>query len=134
VFHSSFGLLGGALLPFFEKFMKDQMIELIKPQRVWSDRQWGLCLWDDIIEFCGEESWQYSELYLQALARGINDQQPEVRQAAAYGVGILGKCGPQAAQPVLGSFVDNLAKVIEGPLGRGGDNPELVEATENAIR
>ncbi|CBY21088.1 unnamed protein product [Oikopleura dioica] len=133
VFHSSFGLLGGALLPFFEKFMKDQMVELIKPQRVWSDRQWGLCLWDDIIEFCGEESWQYSDLYLQALARGINDQQPEVRQAASYGVGILGKCGPQAAQQMLGPFVEQLAKVIEGPLGRGGENPEQVEATENAI-
>ena len=114
--------------------MKDQMVELIKPQRVWSDRQWGLCLWDDIIEFCGEESWQYSDLYLQALARGINDQQPEVRQAASYGVGILGKCGPQAAQQMLGPFVEQLAKVIEGPLGRGGENPEQVEATENAIR
>ena len=38
----------------------------------------GICLWDDIIEFGGEESWQYSNSYLPALARGIQDRQPEV--------------------------------------------------------
>ena len=39
----------------------------------------GICLWDDIIEFGGEESWQYSNSYLPALARGIQDRQPEVK-------------------------------------------------------
>ena len=39
----------------------------------------GICLWDDIIEYGGQQSWKYSEFYLPALARGIQDSQPEVR-------------------------------------------------------
>ena len=38
----------------------------------------GICLWDDIIEYGGQQSWKYSEFYLPALARGIQDSQPEV--------------------------------------------------------
>jgi len=40
----------------------------------------GICLWDDIIEYGGQQSWKYSEFYLPALARGIQDSQPEVSQ------------------------------------------------------
>ena len=31
-------------------------------------------------------------------------------------------------------FTEALAKLIEGPLGRGDSNPEQIESTENAIR
>ena len=57
-----------------------------------------------------------------------------MRQAAAYGVGILAQCGPSQAQESLEQFMSELAKVVEGPLGRGEPNPEQIEATENAIR
>ena len=58
----------------------------------------------------------------------------QVRQAAAYGIGILAKSGPSEANDSLKEFVSALGQLIEGPLGRGDSNPEQIESTENAIR
>ena len=58
----------------------------------------------------------------------------QVRQASAYGVGILAKSGPSEAGDSLKEYLGVLAQIIEGPLGRGDNNPEQIESTENAIR
>ena len=57
-----------------------------------------------------------------------------MRQASAYGVGILAKSGPAEASASLKEYLAVLAQIIEGPLGRGDSNPEQIESTENAIR
>ena len=57
-----------------------------------------------------------------------------MRQAASYGIGILAKSGPPEADDSLKEFITALARLIEGPLGRGDPNPEQIESTENAIR
>jgi len=133
VVHNALGHSGSRLLPLFDQFLKATCAELIMPKRAWSDRQWGICLWDDIIEYGGEASWKYKDEYLPALARGIQDHQPEVRQASAYGVGILAKSGPAEASGSLKEYLTVLAQIIEGPMGRGDSNPEQIESTENAI-
>ena len=58
----------------------------------------------------------------------------QVRQAASYGIGILALHGPAEADAALKEFLNGLAQLIEGPLGRGDPNPEQIESTENAIR
>jgi len=47
---------------------------------------------------------------------------------------MLAQCGPAKADEALKQFLSELAKLIEGPLGRGDPNPEQIESTENAIR
>ena len=41
VIHQSFGLNKQSLLPYFSEYLKEPCIDLIKPKRAWSDRQWG---------------------------------------------------------------------------------------------
>ena len=63
--------------------MLGQIVNGVRPDRFRHNHQsfvrLGICLWDDIIEYGGQQSWKYSEFYLPALARGIQDSQPEVR-------------------------------------------------------
>ena len=63
--------------------MLGQIVNGVRPDRFHHNHQsfvrLGICLWDDIIEYGGQQSWKYSEFYLPALARGIQDSQPEVR-------------------------------------------------------
>lgn len=46
------------------------------------------------IYFClGGTSQKYQEVFLARLLSCVSSTQPEVRQAAAYGCGVLGQCG-----------------------------------------
>jgi hypothetical protein len=84
---------------------------------------------DDVLEFCGEESWKYNNYIIEPLVAGCRDQAPANRQAAAYGIGVAAhKGGPQWSQ-FLGPAVELLFQVTQFPNARGDDD---VYATENA--
>lgn len=59
----------------------------------WTDHQWGLCIFDDLIEFTGSHSVKYKDHFLAPLTYYLNDKQPEVRQASCYGFGVLALYG-----------------------------------------
>lgn len=54
-------------------------------------RQWSICVFDDLIEFCGaDQAWSYRSHFWDGFLQGLlNQTSPDVRQAAAYGVGTL---------------------------------------------
>lgn len=70
--------------------------KLVAPDRYWQERQWGLCVWDDIIEFTGPMAIKYQNIFLPVMLEYMNDQSAEVRQAAAYGAGIMAQFGREA--------------------------------------
>ncbi|KAI9833848.1 MAG: hypothetical protein M1826_006371 [Phylliscum demangeonii] len=59
-----------------------------------SQRQWALCLFDDVLEFCpGEASFAYREHMVDPIMTGLRSHAPGDRQAAAYGVGVAAQHG-----------------------------------------
>ncbi len=60
----------------------------------------------------------------------VTSQQPEVRQAAAYGCGVLGQFGGPGYAAVCASALPELVKVVQAP---GAREVENVNPTENAI-
>ncbi len=54
-------------------------------------KQWSICVFDDLIEFCGaERAWEYRSHFWDALMQGcMNRESPDVRQASCYGIGTL---------------------------------------------
>ncbi|KAL0204339.1 hypothetical protein M9458_002357, partial [Cirrhinus mrigala] len=62
----------------------------------WADRQWGLCIFDDVIEHCSPTSFKYAEYFLRPMMQSLCDTSPEVRQAAALvekATGLLSQVG-----------------------------------------
>jgi HEAT repeat protein len=94
-----------------------------------TQRQWGLCIMDDVLEFCGERSWDYNAFIIDPLAAGCRDPAPANRQAAAYGVGVAAHRGGANWAGFLGAAVGLLFDVCQIADARSEDN---VFATENA--
>lgn len=110
----------GRLHTTYEQFLKSQ-----DP----TQRQWGLCIMDDVLEFCGEESFKYASYIAEPLAAGCRDLAPANRQAAAYGWGVAAHKGGPRWSEYLGQAVELLFQVTQFPNARGDDD---VYATENA--
>jgi len=128
--HSIFGTYRDAFLPQFERLLP-HFSKLLEQGRPWSDLQWGLCVFDDLIEYTqGVHSIKYQELFLPRLLSCVNSTQAEVRQAAAYGCGVLGQCGGPGYAPAAAQAIPLLVEVIQQPTSR---QPENINPTENAI-
>uniref|UniRef100_A0A8C6Z633 Importin 5 n=1 Tax=Nothoprocta perdicaria TaxID=30464 RepID=A0A8C6Z633_NOTPE len=100
------------------------------PHRPWPDRQWGLCIFDDIVEHCSPSSFKYAEYFLRPMLQSVCDNSPEVRQAAAYGVGVMAQFGGDSYRPFCTEALPLLVRVIQSPDAKTKEN---VNATENCI-
>ncbi|TPR01653.1 hypothetical protein CAN33_0040380 [Aspergillus niger] len=126
-FHSIFKNQGTTFLPAWEQLMAfyDAFITSEDP----TQRQWALCIMDDVLEFCGPESWNYKDHIMQPLAAGLQDPNAANRQAAAYGVGVAAQKGGAAWADFVAASIPSLFQVTQINQAR---SEEHVFATENA--
>ncbi|CAB3408857.1 unnamed protein product [Caenorhabditis bovis] len=116
-----------ALLPVFQCG-----IQLVQSQKHYFERQWGMCILDDAIEYSSEyvpSRFQITPLMLNCL----NDEYPEVRQAAVYGFGVMALRTNEIkeyANDVMQSL-EGIAAMIEDPQSRSTE--ESTVATENGV-
>ena len=126
-FHTIFKNMGTSfigpwqrLMPFYDAFINSN-----DP----TQRQWAICIFDDVLEWCGPDSWQFSEHIIQPLINGMRDDNATNRQAAAYGVGIAAQKGGEQWADFVAASIETLFQVTRVPNARGEDD---VYATENA--
>ncbi|EXJ75736.1 uncharacterized protein A1O5_00243 [Cladophialophora psammophila CBS 110553] len=126
-FHTIFKNMGVAFLPTWQQLMPfyDAFVTSADPMQ----RQWAICIFDDVLEFCGPQSWQYSDHIIQPLINGMRDENANNRQAAAYGVGIAGQKGGEQWSDFVAASIDTLLQITRVPNARSDDD---VFATENA--
>lgn len=126
-FHTVFKNMGTAFLPFWERLIN--VYDAAAQSTDATQRQWAICIFDDVLEFCGPTSWNYSNHIIQPLVNGMQDTTPANCQAAIYGVGMAAhKGGPQWSEFVSASL-PTLFAVTQRPNAREEDD---VYATENA--
>ncbi|XP_068446299.1 importin-5 [Clinocottus analis] len=129
ILHSVFSSYKEKVLPWFEQLLQ-LIVQLICPTRPWADRQWGLCIFDDVVEHCSPASFKYAEYFLRPMLQSLCDTSPEVRQAAAYGVGVMAQYGGETYRPFCTEAIPLLVRVIQASDSRAKEN---VNATENCI-
>jgi len=108
------------LLPFYDTF-----VTAADP----TQRQWALCVLDDILEFCGPHSWAYHAHIIQPLVNGMRDDVAANRQAAAYGVGVAAQKGGEAWAEFAAASLPVLFDMTKRSDAADDDH---VFATENA--
>ena len=108
------------LMPFYDSFITSSDS---------TQRQWALCIMDDVLEFCGDQSWSYQDHIRHPLIDGMRDPIPANRQAACYGVGIAAQKGGQNWSAFAAESLPALFQVTQMPQARQDDH---VFATENA--
>lgn len=94
-----------------------------------TQRQWALCIFDDVLEFCGDASWTYQAHIVPPLLAGMRDPVPANRQAACYGAGVAAHKGGRAWSDFAAACLPVLFEVTQRPGARDEDD---VFATENA--
>ncbi|KAL7845929.1 hypothetical protein AOLI_G00241210, partial [Acnodon oligacanthus] len=129
ILHAVFSSYKEKILPWFEQLLQ-LIVNLICPHRPWADRQWGLCIFDDVIEHCSPSSFKYAEYFLRPMIQSLCDTSPEVRQAAAYGIGVMAQFGGENYRPFCTEAIPLLINVIQAADSRAKEN---VNATENCI-
>jgi len=129
VLHSLFSVYRERLFPLLDTIVP-HLVRLLGPERAWTERQWALCIWDDVVEFCSPASIKYSQYFLQPMLQYITDSQPEVCQAAAYGCGALGEHGGAEYSKVCAEAVPRLVEAVARPDARSA---EWISPTENAV-
>ncbi|CAG9771200.1 unnamed protein product [Ceutorhynchus assimilis] len=129
VIHSLFTVYRENFIPFFDQIV-NHFVNLLTPNQSWADRQWGICVIDDVIEYCGPACVKYQNIFLEPLAVYIRDKNCEVRQAAAYGWGVLAQFGGEQFAGEVAKIMPALVEVITHPESK---EPRNINATENAI-
>ena len=126
-FHTVFKNQGSSFLPHWEHLLTflDQFITNPDP----TQRQWALCIMDDVCEFCGPDSWTYHAHMLQPMLDGMRDAVPANRQAATYGAGVAAQKGGEAWADFANASLPLLFQACQRPDAREDDH---VFATENA--
>lgn len=125
-FHTIFKNQGASFLPSWQRLLPFFTNFAQSPDP--TQRQWAICIMDDVLEFCGEASWTYKESIIQPLIAGMQDENPANRQAAAYGVGIAAQKGGPAWSEFVAASIPYLFQITQHPQGR---TEEHVYATEN---
>uniref|UniRef100_A0A8C0XP96 Importin N-terminal domain-containing protein n=1 Tax=Castor canadensis TaxID=51338 RepID=A0A8C0XP96_CASCN len=129
ILHSIFSSYKEKVLLWFEQLLP-LIVNLICPHRPWPDRQWGLCIFDDVIEHCSPASFKYAEYFLRPMLQYVCYNSPEVRQAAAYGLGVMAQYGGDNYRPFCTEALPLLVRVIQSADSKTKEN---VNATENCI-
>ncbi len=110
--HALFSTHKDALTPVFDQLLPS-VVRLLDRAHPWTDHQWGLCIFDDVVEYLGPASAKYQEHFVQPMLHYVTNSQSEVRQAAAYGCGVLGQFGGPGFAAVCASALPELVKVIQ---------------------
>ncbi|OTA99321.1 hypothetical protein M426DRAFT_68063 [Hypoxylon sp. CI-4A] len=126
-FHSIFKNHGAAFLQPWERLMGTYESFLTSSDP--TQRQWGLCIMDDVLEYCGPESVRYAQAISTALLQGCKDPSAAIRQAATYGIGVAAHRGGAPWSQFLATSIPYLFQATQIPDAR---SEEAVYATENA--
>lgn len=126
-FHTIFKNMGTAFLPSWQQLMP--FYDSFASSSDSTQRQWAICILDDVLEFCGERSWEFKDHVIQPLVNGMRDENASNRQAAAYGVGIAAQKGGEVWAEFSAASLELLFQVTKVPNARSDED---VFATENA--
>ncbi|OLY77768.1 Importin subunit beta-3 [Smittium mucronatum] len=93
--------------------------------------QWFICVFDDFVEITGPSSWTYSQYFLSIMVQSLDlHNRADVRQAAAFGIGICAQFGGPVYSDAVAQALPSLAQMITSKEGKAEEN---IYATENAI-
>lgn len=126
-FHTIFKHHGVSFIPTWSQLLQVYQTFVVSEDH--TQRQWALCIFDDVLEFTGDHSWDFQQYIREPLSAGLRDPVPANRQAACYGVGIAAHRGGSNWLPFCVECLPTLFQVCQIPNAREGDD---VYATENA--
>ncbi|KAL6511136.1 hypothetical protein OROGR_022260 [Orobanche gracilis] len=129
-------LLGTLIKTFKASFLTffDELSSYLMPMwgkdKTAEERRIAICIFDDVAEQCRGAALKYYDAQLPFVLEACNDENPDVRQAAVYGLGVCAEFGGSVFKPLVGEALSRLNAVIRHP---NALQPENVMAYDNAV-
>ncbi|KAJ2366878.1 importin subunit beta-3 [Coemansia sp. RSA 2607] len=122
---------GAAYVPVFERLLPLAR-QYLQQEHDPAARQWAICVFDDLVEFTGPASAPHAAEFLAAISAALRQTEaPDLRQAAAYGVGVMATKGGDAyADFVLSTALPTMLDMLARSDARDTEN---IFATENIV-
>ena len=114
----------------FDRLFMDEVLKFTDELKSIGDKQFGLFIIDDIIEYCGASAYPYYPQFLTIFLREIQYPDPNVRQSIAYGIGITAKYGGEVFESMADTYICALRDMLSSP---ESESPEYLLAVDNAI-
>ncbi|XP_038881667.1 importin-5-like [Benincasa hispida] len=118
-----------SFLPMFDE-LSSYLTPMWGKDRTAEERRIAICIFDDVVEHCREAALRYYDTYLPFLLEACNDENPDVRQAAVYGIGVCAEFGGSVFKPLVQEALSRLDVVIRHPNAQHSEN---VMAYDNAV-
>ncbi|XP_059628773.1 uncharacterized protein LOC132271419 [Cornus florida] len=118
-----------SFLPFFDE-LSSYLTPMWGKDKTPEERRIAICIFDDVAEQCRETALKYYDTYLPFLLEACNDDNPDVRQAAVYGLGVCAEFGGSVIKPLVGEALSRLNVVIRHP---NAQQPDNLMAYDNAV-
>ncbi|CAL5437728.1 hypothetical protein CsSME_00047604 [Camellia sinensis var. sinensis] len=118
-----------SFLPFFDE-LSSYLTPMWGKDKTAEERRIAICIFDDVAEQCHEAALKYYDTYLPFLLEACNDMNPDVRQAAVYGLGVCAEFGGSVFKPLVLEALSTLNVVIRDP---NALQPENIMAYDNAV-
>ncbi|XAR68644.1 hypothetical protein NMG60_11003840 [Bertholletia excelsa] len=121
-----------AFLPFFDE-LSSYLTPMWGKDKTGEERRIAICIFDDIAEQCREAALKYYDTYLPFLLEACNDENPDVRQAAVYGIGVCAEFGGSVFRPLVGEALSRLDVVIRNPNALHSENVMVYDNAVSAL-
>lgn len=118
-----------SFLPFFDE-LSSYLTPMWGKDKTAEERRIAICIFDDVAEQCRETALKYYDTFLPFLFEACNDENPDVRQAAVYGLGVCAEFGGSVFKPLVGEALSRLNVVIRDPNALQAEN---LMAYDNAV-
>uniref|UniRef100_A0ACD5WAS2 Uncharacterized protein n=1 Tax=Avena sativa TaxID=4498 RepID=A0ACD5WAS2_AVESA len=119
-------------LPFFDE-LSVYLTPMLGKDKSSEERRVTICIFDDVAEHCQEAAVRYYDTYLPSLLEACTSENPDVRQAAVYGIGICAEFGGSAFRPHTGEALSRLYNVIKHPNALDLDNAMAYDNSVSAL-
>ncbi|CAL1373149.1 unnamed protein product [Linum trigynum] len=118
-----------SFLPYFDE-LSSYLTPMWGKDKTPEERRIAICIFDDVAEQCRESALKYYDTFLPFLLEACNDENPDVRQAAVYGLGVCAEFGANMFKPLVGESLSRLNVVLRHPNAKLAEN---VMAYDNAV-
>ncbi|KAJ6974900.1 uncharacterized protein [Populus alba] len=121
-----------SFLPFFDE-LSPYITPMWGKDKTAEERRIAICIFDDVVEHFKEAALKYYDTYVPFLLEACNDENPDVRQAAVYGIGICAELGGSVFKPLVGEALSRLNAVISDPNAHHSDNTMAYDNAVSAV-
>ncbi|XP_009614417.1 uncharacterized protein [Nicotiana tomentosiformis] len=118
-----------SFLPFLDE-LSSYLLPMWAKEKTPSERCTSICIFDALMEECPEAALKYYDVCLPLVLDASNDEDPDVRQAALYGLGVWAEYDRTSFKHIVEEALSSINVVI---MHKNALKPENVCAYDNAV-